>query len=278
MQETTLTPDNQDVYFPVEKIASNADLTSFFQEISKTQQFNRLYKLLNLPKALEEVMVQAFIHTSYVNESKIALLKSYERYEFVGDSVLQIISSKILFDKFTDYSEGQLSKLRSAIVNEETLSDIASSLGFRSCLILGNGARSLIVNEDHAVLADIFEAFLGILFIELGLIETTLIFNRMISIYENENQQLFDENRLDLFDPKSTLQEKCLEKFKELPVYKSEEVSHQSYRVSILLKDKLLISKIGNSKKKLEKALAKEILVKNILDRLFKSNDEEILC
>lgn len=110
----------------------------------------------------------AFTHTSYANEHRLLKISHNERLEFLGDAVLQLIISKYLYKKYPDYPEGEMSKLRSTFVREESLAGFFRSCGFPAYLRLGKGEEKSGGRDRDTILGDAFEAFLGALLLDKG--------------------------------------------------------------------------------------------------------------
>lgn len=111
----------------------------------------------------------AFTHTSYANEHRLLKISHNERLEFLGDAVLQLTISQYLYKKYPQKPEGDLSKLRSAIVREESLADFSRRCGFDRFIKLGKGEEKTGGRQRAAILADLFEAFLGALLLDKGI-------------------------------------------------------------------------------------------------------------
>lgn len=116
-----------------------------------------------------ELLVTAFTHSSYVNDHPKKGLVDYERLEFLGDAVLQITISKFLYDKYPDLPEGELSKRRAMVVCEESLASISNDLHFNEVMILGRGEEKFGGRNKASILADMFEALLGAIYLEKGM-------------------------------------------------------------------------------------------------------------
>ena len=144
-----------------------------------------------------ELYETAFTHTSYANEHG---LTSYERLEFLGDAVLEQVMSEYLY-KNTDYNEGKMTKMRAHYVCENALYEYSLKLGLNDYLRLGNGESLNGGKYRKAIVADIYEAFIGALFLDQG-IETAkaFIYQTAIPCLENHTIDFFD-------DYKSKLQE-----------------------------------------------------------------------
>ena len=132
----------------------------------------------NLKKALleqfdlvfsdETLLETAFTHTSYANEHRLLKISHNERLEFLGDAVLQLIISEYLYNKYPKRPEGDLSKLRSMIVREESLAGFARDCQFDQFIKLGRGEEKSGGRNRDTILGDLFEAFLGALLLDKG--------------------------------------------------------------------------------------------------------------
>ncbi|MFC4617313.1 ribonuclease III [Camelliibacillus cellulosilyticus] len=151
----------------------------------------------------EKLLKQAFTHSSYVNEHREALREDNERLEFLGDAVLELLVSNHLFRQFPNMREGDMTKLRAAIVCEPSLVMFAESLGFGDLLYLGHGEEATGGRERPALLADAFEAFLGALYLDQGLEAVEAFLERIV--YPRVDSGAFSHR----MDYKSVLQQKA---------------------------------------------------------------------
>lgn len=110
----------------------------------------------------------AFTHTSYANEHRLLKISHNERLEFLGDAVLQLMISKYLYQKYPNKPEGEMSKLRSTFVREESLAGFSRACGFDRFLRLGKGEEKSGGRNRDTILGDAFEAFLGALLLDKG--------------------------------------------------------------------------------------------------------------
>ena len=117
----------------------------------------------------KQLLQQAFTHSSYVNEHQRTDIHDNERLEFLGDAVLELAVSEFLFKKYKNMSEGDLTKLRASIVCEESLYHFSELLHFHEYVLLGKGEERTGGRHRQALLADVFEAFLGALYIDRGM-------------------------------------------------------------------------------------------------------------
>ncbi len=136
---------------------------------SVRQSFIKLQNELNVQFNNSNLLYQAFTHSSYVNEHRRKFYTDNERLEFLGDAVLELSVSQYLFQKFPSMSEGELTKLRAAIVCEPSLVLFANELKFGMYVLLGKGEEITGGRERPALLADVFESFIGALYLDQGL-------------------------------------------------------------------------------------------------------------
>ena len=145
-----------------------------FSETVK-EQFEQFQEHFQIRFKNTKLLYQAFTHSSYVNEHRRKFFADNERLEFLGDAVLELSVSKYLFQKYTDMSEGELTKLRASIVCEPSLVIFANELNFGKYVLLGKGEELTGGRERPALLADVFESYIGALYLDQGL-ETVIQF------------------------------------------------------------------------------------------------------
>lgn len=202
-----------------------------------------------------ELLSQALTHRSYLNENK-GIRQSNERLEFLGDSVLSILTSVELFRKFPAYPEGQLTNLRSALVRAKTLSVLAKKLHLGEYLLMSRGEEKSGGRENESLLADTFEAVLGAVFLDSGLKTANAILSQYLfpKISELERQE-------SIFDYKSKLQELTQQQTKVSPTYKvigeSGPDHDKIFKVAVMLGTKSLSEGTGKSKQEAEQSAAK---------------------
>lgn len=218
------------------------------------QSFMNKYAL----KITVKDFAQAFTHTSFSHEFHVP---HQEQLEFLGDSVLQLILTDELYRRFPEEKEGRLSKIRSAVVNEKTLSHMALSLGLADLIIVGKGEFGKKLYLHPSVLGDTFEAMLAQIYRFHGLEFTRALFLTWLSEFV---PAAFEKDFLDDFDAKSKLQEKVLARYKKLPRYSAEPVGDE-FEISLWINEELVASGVYSSKKIGEKELANEILKKGII-------------
>lgn len=227
----------------------------------------------------KHLLIKALTHRSIVSEVKSFSLRSYERLEFLGDAILDLLVTERLMRDFDSLSEGELSKFRSTLVNEETLNEMATHFGLERFLILGRGERSSGGSQRASVRADIVESLLGAIYLDEGHADFNYmrgIFEQLISRFETPERKYFDLSRLDNFDPKTTLQERTMRALNILPEYVATEIEN-GFNVSINLMGRPLASANETSKRRASKEAAKEALA--IVDQIIneiKSTQSEL--
>lgn len=163
--------------------------------------FKKLQEKIGINFENEKLLKQAFTHSSYVNEHRMRTFEDNERLEFLGDAVLELTVSQFLYKKFLTMSEGDLTKLRASIVCEPSLVNFANELSFGQFILLGKGEEMTGGRERPALLADVFEAFIGALYLDQG-IEKVCTFLENV-VFPKVNEGAFSH----VMDFKSQLQE-----------------------------------------------------------------------
>jgi len=212
-----------------------------------------------LPKINDKKLLkEALTHRSYLNESS-EKIESNERLEFLGDSILSFIVSNQLFKIHPDYNEGKLTNLRSQLVNTNILAVCAKEIDLGSKLKLSKGEEESGGRQNISILADVFESYLGALFLDRG-IEVTEKFISEIVLTKADD---FIKNNL-LKDPKSRLQEYIQSKKQGSPKYivlEERGPAHaKEFTVGAYLDKKLLAKGDGKSKQRAEESAAQEAL------------------
>lgn len=219
--------------------------------------FEDFLKLHQLAIPLDQ-LVSAFTHTSFHHEYQAP---HQELLEFLGDSVLQLIITEEILKLHPQEKEGRLSKMRSAIVNEEVLARLALSLKLNQFLLVGKGEFKKGLHLNSSTLADTMEALISQIYKHHGFEMTR---NIVLKWMRELDINIFDLSSLEDFDSKSRLQEISLAKSKVLPVYKSEELNGR-FKVSVWIKDELIAQGEFHSKRLGERELAREILNKKLI-------------
>lgn len=145
------------------------------------------------------LLFQALRHSSYTNEMRMNRLECNERLEFLGDAVLELVSSEFLFSHYKQYPEGELTKLRASLVCEPTLALCARQLSLGDNLLLGKGEDSTGGRMRESITSDALEAIIGAIFLDGGLKHAKLFIQQFV-LNDIENKKLF-------YDSKTVLQE-----------------------------------------------------------------------
>ncbi|HOQ24060.1 MAG TPA: ribonuclease III [Bacillota bacterium] len=199
----------------------------------------------------DTLLLQALTHRSYANDHACP---SNERLEFLGDSVLSLVLSDYLYHKCANRTEGELSKLRATLVNEDFLLGIAKKLNLGAYLRLGSGERKTGGQNRPSILADAVEALIGAIYLEYGL-EACARF--ILSLWEGSINRFLAEGRP--IDAKTTLQE-LTQKSGKKPEYrliKIEGPDHlRRFTVEVFIDGQSMGTGTGHSKKEAEQNAA----------------------
>lgn len=212
-----------------------------------------------------ELLKQAFIHSSYANEHQYKNIQDNERLEFLGDAVLEISVSKYIYGKYTSMAEGKMTRLRAALVCEPSLAKIAKEIGFGNYIILGKGEDRSGGRQRISILADVFEAFLGALYIDQGLraVDNFLMKHMFPRIKNGAYSHTMDY--------KSKLQEILQQHIRTTATYqdisKSGPAHNRTFTVGVYIKNELLATGRGKSKK-----IAEQNAAEQALDRIVVKN------
>ncbi len=207
-----------------------------------------------------ELVYQAFLHTSGINSSKDRN-SSYERLEFLGDAVLELAVTNYLFNNYPELPEGDLTKMRSKLVNKITLSKVSKQLGFSRLLRISKGAEKDNIRNLNSILSDIYESFIGALYLDGSWKESNkFITNTLLSKHEI----LIPSP--DIQNYKGQLLEYCQRNNLHKPefiVTNADGPAHGiNFEVSIYLNNKFYSSGFAKTKKYAEQLAAKKVLNK----------------
>ena len=208
---------------------------------------------------------QALTHTSYANEkyggkdSKDSHLASNQRLEFLGDSVLGLVVSAYLYKKFPQMAEGELSKLRAAIVCEGALFEFGKKIGLNECLMLGVGEQHSGGSEKPSIVSDAFESLIAAIYLDGGMEEAERF---ILSHFEDDMLRIAGSYKT--VDHKTNLQE-LMGKRGITPEYEilgHEGPEHDRWYVARLTCGKDITFGKGRSKKEAEQLAAGEMLAR----------------
>ena len=201
-----------------------------------------------------DLFLTAFTHTSYANEYKV---ESYERLEFLGDKVLDFIVSDYLYRNMHEL-EGEMTKLRASHVCEDALSEYSLNCNFSEYIRLGKGEELSGGRTKKAILADVFEAFIGALYLDQGINKARDFVNNTVIRSIRKNEEIFN-------DYKSKLQELVqTDKMSLEYVITSESgpAHDKEFEVDVIVEDIVYGHGIGKTKKEAEQNAAKDALDK----------------
>lgn len=198
---------------------------------------------------------EAFTHSSYVNENKNEDVRCNERLEYLGDAVLELLVSNYLFQKYPNMPEGKLTRFRARIVKEDSLAYFARKCQFNHFIRLGKGERKAGGQDRPALLCDLFESFLGALYMDQGLDEVSRFLD--IVMFPKVEEGNFESSR----DYKTRLQEKLQKNGNihiEYRLIKEEGPAHnKTFTMAIYANDTFIAQGEGRSKKQAEQAAAR---------------------
>lgn len=227
-------------------------------QINKNLQ--ELEKKLGLVFKNKKILLNALVHRSYLNEHKNFFLPSFEKLEFLGDSLISLACSLYLFYHYPQMTEGEYTEIKAALVKTETLAAIAKNLDLGRYLLLSKGELKENGQNNVNILADAFEAVVCAIFIDFNF-ETTYHFLEK-NLFKKYVGQIV-KNKLYL-SPKTRLQEITQKEYRKIPLYKILEEKgppHQKiFKVGLFLNEKKISEGEGRSKKEAEEQAAKKAL------------------
>jgi len=223
------------------------------------KDFSLLEKKLGVKFKNKDLLIQAFVHRSYLNENPDFPLSHNERLEFLGDAVLELVVTEYLYQHYPQKNEGELTTWRAALVNAKMLYKIASQLGFNEFLLLSKGEAKEKGKARQFILANTFEAFIGSLYLDKGYKECQKFIKKHLipELKEIIKKKLFK-------DAKSLFQEKAQEKVGITPTYQilkewgPDHAKH--FLAGVYLKEKLIAKGEGSSKQEAEESAAQKAL------------------
>lgn len=229
--------------------------------IINIEQLKKFENIIKYKFNTIEILEKSLTHSSYSNEDKSYTKVNNERLEFLGDAVLSIAVSRYIFDKYPDYPEGELTKLRSQVVCEDTLSLVAANLNVGSFLLLGKGEESSGGRERKSILADAVEAIIAAIYMDGGYKEAENFVLTNITKYI----QLAVKGKI-ISDYKSYLQEYYQSKSQvckiRYVVTKEEGPDHEKmFHVNVVVNKAIVGAGFGKSKKLAEQDAAKNALI-----------------
>lgn len=218
---------------------------------------SRLEEVIGYHFYNENLLQQALTHSSYANERKINKCSDYERLEFLGDAVLELVTSEFLYLRYPKLPEGQLTKLRASMVCEPALAYCARDLELGRYLFLGKGEAATGGRGRASITSDVMEAIIGAIYLDSGIAQAKSFIMRFI-LNDIEDKQLF-------YDSKTILQEQIQKTPGSMLSYElvSEEgPEHEKmFAVNALIDGQVKACGRGRSKKAAEQEAAYQVLL-----------------
>lgn len=225
----------------------------------RISELNELLSGLELNIDNYENLDQALTHSSYTFENKLSSLLNNERLEFLGDAVLKIIASRYLYERFPEYAEGELTKIRSILVSDATLTKIAKNIDLGCYLRLGYHEEKMGGRSRSSTLACAFEALLGAFYLD-GKLDALNKF--LVPMLEPEVTEI--DQSASKYNYKAILQEYAQANNMELPDYrirKEDGPAHdRTFGIEVFVQEELLGYGVGKSKKEAQQNAAKVAL------------------
>jgi ribonuclease-3 len=222
--------------------------------------FEALARELKIKFKNLEILKTALTHRSYLNEHR-QIKESNERLEFLGDAVLEVVVSSYLFDEYPQKTEGVLTSLRAKIVQTKTLARVSRELNLNQYLLLSKGEKEGGGANNESLLADVFEALVGAIFVDQGLRKAAFFIN----LHLLKKLKTILTSR-EVVDYKSQYQEKVQAQDLKTPVYKIISQSgpdhNRTFVAAVLVEGKLMARGEGKSKQLAEQQAARHALEK----------------
>jgi len=223
------------------------------------KDFKELQKDLGIKFKNINLLKQAFVHRSYLNENPAFELGHNERLEFLGDAVLELIVTEYLFKNYPNLAEGEMTNLRAALVNSQMLSQVSDRLGFNDFLYLSKGEAKEMGRGRQYILANTFEAFIGAFYLDQShKAAENFIYNNLIPELKN-----IIEKKL-WRDHKSLFQEAAQERVGITPTYevlKESGPDHaKKFVIGVYLDKELVAQGEGPSKNEAQQQAAENAL------------------
>ena len=204
----------------------------------------------------EGLLRQALTHSSYANEHHMKKFSDNERLEFLGDAVLEIVTSEFLYEQHRDMPEGELTKLRASIVCEQTLAFCTRALSLGDFLFLGKGENLTGGRQRKSILSDAFEAIMGAIYLDGGFASAKEFIHRFV-LNDVEHMQLF-------YDSKTILQELIQGRHEQLSYELIDESGpdhDKQFTVAVLVDGERVSEGEGHTKKAAEQQAAYQALL-----------------
>ena len=229
-----------------------------FLEIEENMKLNSLENRIGYQFNNKELLESALMHSSFTNEKRLPKYKCNERLEYLGDAVLELVSSEFLFHANECMPEGELTKLRASMVCEPSLALCARAIKLGDYLLLGKGEEATGGRDRDSIIADAMEAVIGAIYLDCGYAEAKSFVERFI-LNDLEKKHLF-------YDAKSNLQEWSQNgtdrNIRYELISESGPDHNKSFEVAVFVGEQLMGKGLGKSKKIAEQHAAYEALCK----------------
>ncbi len=223
--------------------------------------FSAFQKLIDYNFKNKELLLNAFMHRSFVHEFGAQTFKNNEVLEFLGDSLLGANVALYLVQNYPSLSEGQLSKMKSSLVSEGPLCDLAQVIELDHFVLLGRGEFNNGGTQLPSIQSSALEALFAAIYLDGGQVAAQRFFNLLLERYQQQcGKHFIHPDRFSTFDAKSRLQELTMKDYKSLPEYRSQQLEDKQYCVQLWINNNLVHQITDISKKRAEKLLAQYAL------------------
>lgn len=221
------------------------------------KKIKSLEKIFQIKITNPENFERALTHSSYTRENEINPLENYERLEFLGDAVLKLCISGILYKKYPKYPEGELTKIRSIVVSDATLAEVAEKIDLNSLIILGKQEEKCGGRDRKSIMACAFESVLGAYYLNNNFKELAIFLEEKLTPFIEDVDANFEK-----FNAKAVLQEYTQSQNKHLPKYNIVEEKgpehDKIFVVEVSYMEKILATGEGKTKREAEQNSAYE--------------------
>lgn len=225
----------------------------------KEKDFTEFEKIIGVNFKDKAILVQSLTHRSFLNEHRSSKAGHNERLEFLGDAVLELVVTHYLYEEYPTKTEGDMTSIRSALVNAQTCADVAKQINLNEFLLLSKGESKDTGRARQYILANALEAVIGAIFLDRGYeVAKDFIFKFIMPMTEKiVAEELW-------IDAKSKFQERAQDEVSITPSYKTvkeEGPDHdKKFTVGVFLKQDLIAEGTGDSKQEAEQDAARKAL------------------
>jgi ribonuclease-3 len=234
----------------------------------RKQQIRELLHSINIKRPRHyEIYDRALTHSSYTYENKLSTFDNYERLEYLGDAVLKLVVSEYLFERFPEYREGELTKIRAVVVSDAKLAELAREIQLGDYIVFGTSEAKSGGSKKVSNLACAFEALLGALYLDGKMTELrALLYERLEHTVTEIDMSKTKDNY------KAVLQELTQAEGGILPVYRTVKETgpshNRTFHVEVSISGEMVGLGVGKAKKEAQQAAAKQALeVLNALEK-----------